>query len=88
MRTRNNVDGNDCSDPATSRRACVNRRANRADFAAHNRRHQSRVNPLVTDEFNVGGFNHRVGGFNHRYQTHTFNHSECFHNLPVSVIAL
>ena len=53
VRTRNYVNGSYRSDAPRRRRARVNRRFDRADLSAHDRRHQSRINSFVTDQRDI-----------------------------------
>jgi len=62
----------------------VHGRLHRAHLAAHDGRHQPRVDLLVADEPHVGGLHHRVRGLDHRDQPAALDHPQRFHpfHLP------
>src|SRR6185369_16547669 len=84
MRTRDDVDGRH----GTNLSGCGSSRIDCSfygtDFASDYRGYETRIDLLISDEFYIRRFHHGIRRFDHRDQSHTFDHSKCFHkNVPM-----
>src|SRR4029078_6414498 len=70
------MNADELTTPARCRGAGVGGGFDRADIAANDCRHETRIDFLPADEDDVRGFYHRVGGFDHTDQPARFDHSE------------
>src|SRR5215471_16463771 len=79
MRTRNDVNADEFSDAARRGSSRICSRLDRGNIAADDCGHQTGADLFVTDQSNVGGFDHRICRLDHRNQTLGLNHSKSFH---------
>jgi hypothetical protein len=70
------MDANELAHAAGGRGACVGSGFHRPDIAAHNGRHEARVDLLPADEHDIRGFAHRVGRLDHPDEAACFDHAE------------
>jgi hypothetical protein len=78
MRLWNHVSSNNLTDLSAGGSSSINGSAHGSNVTSHDRGYQSGVNLFPADEAHVRSFDHCVCCFDHRYQTHAFNHAECF----------
>ena len=87
-RTRNDVHADELADAAGGGGAGIGRGLHRADVAAHDRRHEARVDFLPADEHDVGRLAHRVGGFDHADEAARLDHAERVADLAFGLVLL
>jgi hypothetical protein len=67
--------GHDFADLLGSPDTRFDRGFHRRHVAAHNGRYIAAAGLLVTDEFDLGRFDHRIAGLNHCRKTFAFDHA-------------
>jgi hypothetical protein len=67
--------GNYVTDTGARGSSCVTGRPYGCDIAPHDCSYKTTTCLLVTNEFDLGRFDHCIGRFNHGRKTPAFNHS-------------
>jgi hypothetical protein len=78
MRARNHVNTNQLANSTRRCRACIRRRFDRTNVAAHKNRYVTCSDIFFSQQLNIRSFDHGVRGFDSADETFGLDHSECF----------